>query len=660
MFKSIKVKILLPVMLLFLVGVLTMTVISSTNVKNKTKESVLSSTESLVNEINVSVEHFLKQFEKGLAQLSISPTFVDYDSETTSTGINKELDYFLELREEATAVYFALPNKDFIGSPETPPDPNYDPTSRDWYKEAASQPDAIHWTPPYIDEDIGDFVITISKAVHKNGKLIGVLGLDIQLASLSEKVAASDVGYNGYVTILDNNGIVLASIYEKAEGLNWMENDYIAEMYNGENENGMTSYSYENNNYLNVYSTIPDFGWIVYVVYEENEVNVLANNMRNSMLLVAGITLLIISTVLYFVISRIIQPIGKLQTLMNEVSGGDLTVQSDVQTNDEIGDLSNDFNSMIGQTNEIITIVNQSAEHVRANSESLSTVAEETNASSTEVAHAINEIAQGASKSAEDAEIVTERAHLLGEQINEITAKASVMSEIATKTNEMNESGQGQMQALKGSFHDWETNLLAMAKVIGALEEKVKAIGGVMETITEVSAQTNLLALNASIEAARAGEHGQGFAVVAEEVRKLAEQSARSTEEVKVTVQELQEESRLVTEQMNETRENFQNQGAVVDNTEATFGEVSTLMAEMQDSIDAVYHEIQLVVGYRDEVADTIQTMAATAEETAAASEEVSASTNEQLRAIESVTDAAETLTELSEELTNAVNHFKV
>lgn len=127
-----------------------------------------------------------------------------------------------------------------------------------------------------------------------------------------------------------------------------------------------------------------------------------------------------------------------------------------------------------------------------------------------------------------------------------------------------------------------------------------------------------------------------------------------------MTVQELQAESRLVTHQMNDTRENFRRQGIVVNNTETTFGEISKLMAAMQDSIDEVYIEIQKVAMHKDDVSDTIQTMAATSQETAAACEEVSASTDEQLRAILSVTTAAETLTGLSEELSLAVHRFKV
>ena len=281
-------------------------------------------------------------------------------------------------------------------------------------------------------------------------------------------------------------------------------------------------------------------------------------------------------------------------------------------------------------------------------------------ASSSEVAHAVNEIAEGAAKSAEDAETVSERADELGRQINGITERAESMTEIAERTGTMNTNGQTQMAQLQKTFQSSGMNLQSMNEAIFTLSEKVKEIGGVLDTFTDISSQTNLLALNASIEAARAGEHGKGFAVVAEEVRKLAEQSAQATKDVQTTVQQLQDESHLVTQQMEETITTFYTQGMVVKDTETTFGQLSTLMEDMQASINSISTEIQTVSEHKDDVASTIQTMAETSQETAAACEEVSASTEEQLRAIQSVTDAAETLTNLSEELNLAIAKFNV
>lgn len=650
-------------MVFFLLGITIMTAISSTKVKNRTEENVINSSGAVINEMGFAIENYLGQYENGLAQLSTSSSITNFtledsvEAESLLKTLNQELSSFLELYSDALSVYYSNPDH-HINMPYSDLGPDYDPTTREWYSKAAKQPGKVQWSTPYIDKATGDFVITASIAINENGKLVGVVGLDLQLAALTEKISKSEVGYNGYPVIFDTEGTAI--VHPTLHGENLMNLPFIAEMYKEGNEQGLIHYEYEGVSKANIYSTIPKFGWKIGAVYDEKNINALAIDLRNSMLIVAIVTLLVIFTALYLIISRTIKPIGTLKTLMDSVAKGDLTAHSDIKTTDEIGELGNNFNKMTDSMKDIITIITSSASNVRESSESLSAVVEETSASSEEVVYAVNEISHGASKSAEDAEIVAERADLLGQQINEITTKAAVMSDIATKAGELNTNGQGQMQQLKLSFDDWETNLQSMSEVILTLETKVKAIGGVMETITEISAQTNLLALNASIEAARAGEHGKGFAVVAGEVRKLAEQSARSTEEVKATVQELQAESRLVTEQMNETRENFHRQGSIVNDTEITFGKISTLMADMQDSIDTVYNEIQKVATHKDDVTETIQTMAATSQETAAACEEVSASTEEQTRSIQFVSDAAETLTKLSEELSQAINRFKI
>ncbi|GKV65845.1 MULTISPECIES: methyl-accepting chemotaxis protein [unclassified Sporosarcina] len=655
MFQSIKTKLTLLVILLAAIGILTMTGISSWLVKERTEENIIESSDSILHEMRLSIEKELQQYSKGIALLTESQDFKQATADEGQAELVAALDNVLATYPNISSGYMSFVSKDTTIRPHVDLT-GFDPTTREWYGNAVSAPNEVHWTKPYIDEATGEFVISASKAVQNEGKLAGVVGLDIQLATMTEEISASDIPYNGYAFLLDTEGNVIA--HPTSGGENLMDQSYVAKMY--EKEKDHFKFTNDGSEKVDMYTTIPDLDWKLGIIYEVSDMNALAAGLRNVMVIAAAVTLIILAAAMFIFISRMLKPIFRLQEKIQEVSNGDLTVRANIQSTDEIGALGKGFDQMLEQMNGLITTVTHSASNVLASSQNLSAVSEETNAASEEIAHALQEITRGASNSAENAENASTRADLLNQQIVEANDTAKEMDKLANEAVSVNADGRTQMGILKHSFNDWNRDLQQMSGMIGTLEDKVKAISSVIDAITNISSQTNLLALNASIEAARAGEHGKGFAVVADEVRQLAEQSARSAEQVRSTVHELQEDTQHVIQQMAGTRDTFERQSGVVQDTEGVFEKISGFIGDMQSRIKIVSDDLREMDVYKNDVADEIQNLLATTEESAAACEQVNASSDEQLHAIGTVAEAAETLTRLSEDLSMAVERFKV
>ncbi|WP_299745545.1 methyl-accepting chemotaxis protein [Rossellomorea sp. y25] len=666
---SIRMKLIVIISILFMVSLAVIIAITSLQTRVKTEEEVIRQTQGIVGELNNSVQLFLGQYEKSIDQYSISNSLKDYakvqlqtETEVDNTelyaNIQSDFDNYLSLYDEATSIYFASPNKKLKIVPSVSLPSDFDPTSREWYKDAEEARAGVVWSEPYIDTATEEYIITASRAIISENKVVGVMGVDIKLSKLTERVSKMDIGYNGYPFLIGLDGTAIVHPTKRGEDLSTLP--FISKMLKSEKESDTLRYDLEGDKKVLVYSTVPKTSWKVGSAYSMEDLIQSSKDIERLLLITALITLVIMLVLVVIVANMMTKPIKELQKTVTNVSSGDLSLQSTINSKDETGLLASDLNRMIVNMKDTIKVVQESIYNVRESAEGLSAVSEETNASSEEMARAVTEIASGASQSAAD----SDRAHLqteqLGTRIDDVYEKSKAMSVLAGKADVMNQSGLNQVKELENAYHSSSEYITSMEKVILSLEAKVKTIESVMGTITEISSQTNLLALNASIEAARAGEHGKGFAVVAEEVRKLADQSVKATEEVKRTIVEIQQGSHQAVDEMVKTKETFEVQKEVIQKTNHVFNETSQLMKSMQLEIENMYKEVGQINLEKDEVVNVIQMMAATAEETAASCEEMSASTEEQVRAVQSVTEAAERLTDLSQQLQSSIERFKI
>lgn len=482
-----------------------------------------------------------------------------------------------------------------------------------------------------------------------------------------------DFGPNGYFYILDRNGVLLAHPHREGDRL-WDEQDergryYIQEVIRrAEDGGGLTTYKWplpENPNRIEekvVYSMLePNWGWVVAVGAYTKEINRHADLLLKTLGATLAMAILLGALVAYVYASRLSNAIRHIEQQTAAVASGDLSVpELAVTRRDELGHLIEHVNQMVAHLREMIQRVNHTAVQVAATSEKLLASSEETTQAAEQISVAMNHVVSGSEKQAGQIEQANGVVNEIMKQLTSLAESMEQAQQDSLKSAQMAEDGSAMMtQSQEQMNRIGETNQL-MNDVIRSLEEKAARIGEVVTLITHFAEQTNLLSLNAAIEAARAGEHGRGFSVVAEEVRKLAEQSKTAGDQVVELIAQIQQEvARTV--------------GAVEENTAAVksgmqlsrqAGESFRVIAEQVTGLkERIHHVGGALKTMRDGAEQLVTVMDQVwkfSQETTGYSEQVAASSEQQSAAMEQVTAMATHLNDTAGDLQAMVERFKV
>ena len=408
--------------------------------------------------------------------------------------------------------------------------------------------------------------------------------------------------------------------------------------------------------------------WIDYidsmVAHQEEE----ANAALWSGLIKMGVFVLVLQLLFIFIgyvfANKIIQPIISVTDRLKVFATGDFRTDSSddarYDSNDEIGEMRQAMRTLQSNISDMMKKVMDTAQQVTDSAGQLNTNASQSAEVSNSVANSMVNVAGNCSEQFTEIETANGQVETLGRHmmnfVNTIQHSSEVVKVTQAKAVAEAKTVDGAVEQMKLI----QTSVMQSADVITELGEESDRIGKIVDTISSIAAQTNLLALNAAIEAARAGEHGRGFAVVADEVRKLAEQSSESAGEIAGLITSIQDKSQKAVAVMQEGVDRVESGTKVVQDSGASFNEIAEMVSKVVEESQEMNNIVNALNENTKTIGEAIQSVAVKSSSVSSEAESVSAASEELTATMSEIESASGVLAEMAKDMLKSVEHFKM
>ena len=645
--RSITKKIVLTIFIVCLSSMLVAGLIIVTTVNKRftenEKEILNQTAQSISSKAKVFFERYIAIVEQMAQDKNIQSFMINAQGRSTLTKtegfltVAETTDATQKSDSEIILTAYIAEDDYYLASTEVISAEGYDVTSKEYYKAVTEN--KVWITEPYVDAITGGIVITISAPVNADGSTIGLTAVDIAIDKLTTMVDEYELGDTGYFSLLTNNNTIAA---HKDSG-NLLKSIDEVELSNNivesvkKRDSNVKEYIYNNETYFGSCVEIGDTGWQVLSSLPSSELKTNTNRLILTIVTIFIILLISMLMTILAVVRRVTKPIRKITEITNKLAAGELDVNIDVHSNDEIGELAESIKSLTIRLKEYIVYIGENVEVLDKMAdgnldmvfkndyegefaklkEALLNVSETLKDTIGKIKDSSNLINMNAEQVSAGAQTLAQGTTEQASAIEELSAEINeIYATIVQNAKNAENAGSKALETSK----EVEQGNIQMKEMLSAMDEisnSSSEIGKIIKVIDDIAFQTNILALNAAVEAARAGSAGKGFAVVADEVGNLAGKSAEAAKQTTALIEN--------------SIKAINNGTMLAGRTGKSLAEIVNKTNETNELIDEIVKassrqtvSVNQIKGGIEQISSVVQENASTAESSAANSEELS------------------------------------